>query len=60
MNLEMRKIKSKGIRYRMMINQNQRDYYPHGLIEQEIKVLKKTVMEENAHIKSGSKGYVCG
>jgi len=52
---EMRKIKSKGVRYRMIINQDQRDYYPHGLIEQEIKLLKKTVMEEELTLKVGAK-----
>ena len=38
----------------MIINQNQRDYYPHGLIEQEIKVLKKRLWNKETHIKSGS------
>ncbi len=52
---EMEKIEGKAVRYRMMINRDQRDYYPHGMIEQEIKTLKRTVMEEDLILKVGAK-----
>lgn len=52
---EMQKISSSAVRYNMIVNKNQRDFYPHGIIEQEINTLKRTVMEEELLLKVGAK-----